>query len=708
MAQPGTCYRFLSVLLASFFFGLAVLLFLIFGSHKDEPTEHYQGGPIELSMGPLISKGSIVPWAYYWYPFPRGPGFRTTSQAFIDAFASLYRNGDSGFRNVRWEEDPRCYAQSTLTNDTEVFYNTIDLDRFSKAIRDGYRIQPYVAGVRMVSPHPDGGWWWGYDIGRVIGSHVLLYNHVDFYIDVDSAGRIVKAVAMPRHTDSIHLCSDPSDVPNHRLSPVRWSYTTHVRVTSNSYRDMNKIYDKMLGDEDRKIGYFMFGMTVLVFLLAASVLSFLLVRICRKNRFDLDELHDALAGPSPPVPLRSDSISISLVDMRPEEVIPRPSQRGEGALLDRRTADNDEDVDIDIDIDIESITEESVMRERRSAKYLLTQHHSTILGKPKFPRVLATLVACGIQLLVVFVTALIVSLWYQHSWNNTYQTITVILLPTTGAVSGFIYKRLMTRWQSGMVYRGQRYQQLQAPRAEADNARCGLCDHLIVIIAITLPLYVVFFMVTSMQMLYHDAAVVAGLFFLLLAFMVINAIMYMTGINLATAFPPAVRPFFRMDLPDYNESCLNKLSLSIVICVTVAGIQGFGAVYIGDMLLSTPWNTKVKQELGFVIVFLLLWVISGAILSVLATYCSVIYVRQPRWHWLPYCIGIVTGAMVFVFTLSLTMDRNTYNDEWNYIAITVLLFVASVLVGVVCGAVNWLATDVFWQWPIYGNIVIKD
>lgn len=686
MRRTGLCYRFTSVVLSATLFCTAVMVFMIMSAYEDNPTEHYPGSRFEIGMQPLISKKSIIKLPYYWLPFPKGPGFRTEDQDFVQAFMHVYRNGDSGFRNVRWEE-PVCRAQSTETNHTEIFYNALQLDSFTKAVQDGYRIQMMVDGVRVVSPHPDGSWWHGFEIGRVIGQHVLLYNHLHLTIKVDGAGRVVLAVAFPRHTESLKLCGDSSDVPNHRLSPVQWSYETHVLVTSDSYRDRNKIVNKLLNSTEDEIMYIMFGVTLLVMLAVSGALVLFLVMVCRKHQYDMDYMRTIFTKVNPPEPAPVD-IELEIV----EQVSPA------SAGLTRRNRD-EEAVDVTIN-DIE--------REHRSAKHLLTYHHATILGRPSNPRILATLVAAGIQFVFVFIVSLVVSLLYQHSWNNAYQTITIVLLPLTGAISGLMYTRLKMRWTNSMVFRGDRYQTLEQGSEPATSSPCCGWDHVAVIIVVTLPLYLVYFVITSMGILYPSPGLIVATLFLLGGFIVVNGIMYASGINLAHAFPPATRPYFVQDLPNPLESSMTKLALNMIICATVAGVQGFGAVFIGDMFLSTPWNTKIKLEMGFVILFLVVWLIGGAMLSALATYGSVIYVHQPRWHWLPYFIGLTKGLAVFVFGVVASMDRTTYNDEWMYVADISLLAVASFLVGIGCGAVDWLATYLFWEWAIYGNIVIKD
>lgn len=674
--RPSFCYRLTSVFLAFGLFALAIFTFLLFSAHKNEPTEYRPGDVFEVSMGPLISPGSIVVWPYHWYPFPRGPGFQNARQAFWDAFVSLYSNGDCGFRHVAWENDSPCYAQATLTNHTEVFYDALELQSFRKAIDDRYRIQPYVDGVRVISTVPGAkGWWWGVDIGYTVGKQVLLYNHIDFYVDVDHAGRVIKAVAVPRHTESIELCGRASQVPNHPVDLVRWSYRTMVQRTDKKREDMAEIYDTMMNTQETNVGYVMFGIVVLIFLFALGLFVFGVWRICVKNRFDADDVR-------------------SLLDSSPI-IVPRPRAGGNGGGNDDqdieiRLYDDDDDdgdvrqrrtQDVDVDIDVDSVTQGT-----GNAKYLLKSFRTPILGRPLFPRTLAVLVGSATQLLVVVLVALLITLAYQHAWNNMYQVVTVILLPTTGAISGFISKRLLMGW----------------------NVRVTVCTHFWSIIAITLPLYVVFFIVTSMQMLYHDGAMIAGLFFLLLAFMVVNGIMYALGVNLAVAYPPPPSPGLKTYLPDPVTSPCRQIAVQSTVCMTVAVAQGFGAVYIGTLLLTTPWNTRIKQQIWFMFLFAVLWLSSGALMSIIATYLNVIYGRYPRWHWPTYAMGALTAVVVFVVSVAYTFGTVTFVDEANNTAVVVYLAVASALVGAVSGAVNWLATYIFFEKFIYRRIVITD
>lgn len=667
--RPTFCYRFMSVVLAFGLFGLAVFVFLLFGAHKSEPTEYRPGDVFAVSMGPLISPGSIVVWPYYWYPFPRGPGFQNARQAFWDAFVSLYSNGDCGFRHVAWESASPCYAQSTLTNHTEMFYDALELQSFRKAIDDRYRVQPYVDGVRVISTLPGAkGWWWGVDIGYTVGKQVLLYNHVDFHIDVDNAGRVIKAVAVPRHTESIELCGRASQVPNHPVDLVRWSYRTFVQRTDKKREDMAKIYDDMMNTQETRVGYVMFGIVVLIFVVALGLFMFGVWRIGVKNRFDADDVRSLLDS-SPifvprPDPPSDDDIEIRLYD-----------DDDDGGVRQRRAQGTEVDIDLD-----------TVTQGAGNAKYLLKSFRTPILGRPLFPRTMAVLVASATQLVVVVFVALLITLAYQHAWNNMYQVVTIILLPTTGAIAGFISKRLLMGW----------------------NVRVTVCTHFWNIVAITLPLYVVFFIVTSMQMLYHDGAMIAGLFFVLLAFMVLNGIMYALGVNLAVAFPPPPSPGLQTYLPDPVASPCRQIAVQSTVCGTVALIQGFGAVYIGTLLLTTTWNTRIKQKIWFMLLFAVLWLSSGAFMAIIATYLNVIYGRCPRWHWPTYAMGALTAVVVFVVSLAYTFGTVTFVDEANNTAVVVYLGVASALVGAVSGAVDWLATYVFFKHFIYRRIVVTD
>jgi hypothetical protein len=299
---------------------------------------------------------------------------------------------------------------------------------------------------------------------------------------------------------------------------------------------------------------------------------------------------------------------------------------------------------------------------------------------------LAVLVGSAIQLVVVVFVALLISLAYQHSWNNMYQVITIILLPTTGSIAGFICKRLLDQWK----------------------VRMGVCTHLWSVVVLALPLYIVFFIVTSMQMLYHDGPMIAGLFFVLAALMVLNGVMYGLGVNLATAFPAAPRPAAPMFLPDPTTSILKQLAVQSTSCVTVALLQGFGAVYVGILLLTTPWNTRVKQQIWWMWLFMVLWLSSGALISIFATYLNVIYGEYPRWHWPTYTMGALTSVVVFVVSMSYTFSTVEFVDEANNTAVVVYLVVASAMVGAVSGAVDWLATYVFFEGFIYRRIVVAD
>lgn len=657
-ARTGFCYRFLSITLAFSLSAIVVSAFLFYGTYKEEPTEYREGDVFAVSMGPLISPRSMVVWPYYWYPFPRGPGFRNARQAFWDAFVSLYSNGDCGFRHVAWEADSPCYAQSTITNDTEMFYDATVLGSFHKAIQDNYRMQPYVDGVRVISERADAGWWWGVPLGYTIGNQVLLYNHVDFHVDVDPLGRVLKAVGVPRHTESLELCGRSSHVPNHPVDVVRWSYRTIVKRTSERRKDMTKIYDSMLSTEESRVGYVMFAFTVTVFVVAGVAVGIILWRICVRNRFDLDDYHSLLQPPS--------------TTLRVE---------GSGSEVEIELNDKEYRPPRDIDIEVESVVAGSA-----SAKYKLKQFRGPITGRPHFPRTLAVFVASSIQLVVVVFVALLVSIAYQHSWNNMYQVITIILLPTTGAISGFICKRLLVQWR----------------------VRTGPLTHFWSVVVLTIPLYIVFFVVTSMQMLYHDGAMIAGLFFVLVALLLLNGVMYGLGVNLAVAFPASVRPRAPLFVPDGTSSVIHQLAVQSTSCLSVALAQGFGAVYIGVLLLTTPWNTRVKQQIWFMWLFMVLWLASGALLAVAATYLNVIYGNYPRWHWVTYTMGALTSVVVFVVSVMYTFSTVTFVDEANNTAVLVYLAVASALVGAVSGAVDWLATYVFFEHFIYRKLVPAD
>lgn len=620
-------------------FLLTVTLFLVFSTHGDDPTEYRLGDTFYVSMGPLISPKSVVVWPYYWYRFPRGAGFRTARQAFWDALLSLYTHGDSGFRHVEWREPPVCRSQTTTTNETEMFYTTTELGRFAGAIRDGFRVNLYVDGVRVVSPAGD-GWWWGFDIGETIGSHVLLYNHVDLHVDLDRAGRVIKVVADPRHTDSTALCGPPSDMPNHPVDPVRWSYRTYVRTTDARRRDMTKIYDDLLSPRETKLGYAMFAITAAAAAAVIAALGALVFRISRQNKFTLDDI----------------------------AVFLEPAARD---VLISLGSSSDDDVD-----------------ERRfgsNTKYALARMRGAIMGRPRAARTLATIVASSLQFVVVVFTALLVSIAYQHAWNNMFQVVVVFLLPTTGAVTGFFYQRLMQQWQ----------------------LTTGRLRHVAVSLQLTLPLYGVFFATTSMQMLYHDAAIIAALFFTLAGLALLNAVMYGTGVLLALAFSPAAPPDIGLLLPAPGTSVCERITRYGLSCVVIAAIQGCGAVYIAVLILGTPWTTHVKQQFWFTWLFGVLWLLSGAFASVISAYWNVTTNRYPHWQWPTFATGLCVVPIVWFVALVYTYDKTAFVDASNRAAVFVYLTVASVIVGVVSGGVNWYATHVFFKY-IYGQIVVKD
>lgn len=640
---------------------LTVTLFLSFATYTDDPTEYRVGDTFFTSMEPIASKESIARWPYYRYPFPKAPGYSTPKEAFFYAFSSLYRNIPSGYMHLMWEDTdtPTCFTQSAIKNETNFFFSQTALDNFYSAIHDGERIQLEVDGVPVISRHKT-GWWWGFDIGYTVGKYVLLYNHVDFNIDVDNAGRVIKVVAVPRHTNSIDRCGRASDVPNHPVDRVKWTYRTWVRRTNLKRKDMINIYDELMNPGQRKIKYSMFIITAVIASCVMVIFGYFLYRICVNNRLDIDDIDSLL-------PARRDSVRV--VEPNVEEVVDV-----EMDLLRRRESSSSE---IEIDLSFSS---------RPSTKHFLIKEQHAIMGPPAFPRILAVIVGSSVQLCFIVFLALLISLAYQHSWNNAYQVITIILLATTGGIPGFITTRILLQW----------------------NVKVGPCNLFGCILAVSAPIHILFFIVTQMKMLHRDWNTTVGFIFISLSLFVINVVTYLAGMFLSTAYPPAERRRTGSQMPYRFSSCMARISANVIACTVVACLQGFGAIGLAYQFVTTPWETRVKQKIGFTLAFSATWLFCGAMLAILASYFIVAKVRNPSWHWSTFFMGALSGVVVFLFSIVYVYDSTTYNDQSNTFITLVYLIVCSVMIGLISGSVGWLSMFIFLSNGIYGRLVIKD
>lgn len=653
--RRNSCLKVLFMGASVVLYTAVVIVILVYSLRVEKPTDYAPGDKFDFKMGPVASPKSLVKWPYYWYPFPRGPGYQSTKQAFIDAFMSMYSFGDSGYRDVTWDDDTPCMSQSTLTNQSYTFFDQIELNMFHDAIEDGYRVQPYIDDVKMLGPYDGGsGWWWGVEIGSNIGAHVLLNNHLDIIIDVDKHGQVIKAIGIPRHTDSVELCGQATMAPNHPVDLVQWSYRTQVRRTDKSRDDMNKIVNDMIGTETDRIAYVSFYGAMGVFLVECLVFGYIIRHIIKTNEFDVKPLQNLIYSSPGTGGRYTDALTLS-----------------------QSSSENLVDVEMfDTDFSVHEQASSSPRNSAGNARYLLKTYRHVVMGASSSPRLLAVLVSSSMQLLFVILSALILSTVYEHSWNNLFANFVVLLLPTTGGISGYICTAMLIKWR----------------------VRLTACTHISTIIVVTVPLYIVFFMITSYQMLYRDAANIIALFFTLVALLVINAITYTVGMLGAYYKYKRPEPVDVIDLiPPFGQNIWKQISIAFVTISFVALTQGIGAVYVGTLIVSTPWSTQVKQENMFTFVLLTMWLISGALASINATYINLVHSRNPHWHWPTYAMGPATGLVVCLSSLIYTFDKVTYVDTSTNMAVIIYNVVASFACGIVLGAVSWISNQMFFN-----------
>merc|ERR1711916_163174 len=213
--------------------------------------------------------------------------------------------------------------------------------------------------------------------------------------------------------------------------------------------------------------------------------------------------------------------------------------------------------------------------------------------------------------------------------GNAYQVITIILLATTGGIPGFITTRILLQW----------------------NVKVGPCNLFGCILAVSAPIHILFFIVTQMKMLHRDWNTTVGFIFISLSLFVINVVTYLAGMFLSTAYPPAERRRTGSQMPYRFSSCMARISANVIACTVVACLQGFGAIGLAYQFVTTPWETRVKQKIGFTLAFSATWLFCGAMLAILASYFIVAKVRNPSWHWSTFFMGALSGVVVFLFSI---------------------------------------------------------
>ena len=530
----------------------------------------------------------------------------------------------------------------------------------------------------VVSEYMD-GLWYGVPIGFLSEDKqdVYLYTHYDIHISVDVYGRTLHASFVPRHTDSTAPCGEEYAQPTRAVSNVAWSYRTFVHTLNTKYEDRYKFYDQKLHGQHSKIELVALVYSSIAALGVLVILALLSWRISLR-KYDLEGflLHTSatLAGESiKQEPYVSDSDSYEEIELDLEvSGSVKARQRNKGKAERAQL--------IDVDVSFTGPNTQTYLK--RAA--------SVILGAPRRVVLLSALVGTGVHLLSVTLLGLVLSSLVQRSLNNAWQTIIVIMMPTTGWVAGFASTRVLR------LYRSKR----------------ALCSGVIMTVILPSWLFFLFFLINSIELMHHQSSIQAALCLFCLFMLVVYFVSMMGGMWLASKFKvPKLPEYHTMRyLPPVQSAC-QWVTQFILTTVVSSVLVGIGVAYVTMKIVQSFWANRVIMLIFVIFGFILLWVLITAALSVLVTYFNVVSRvggQNPYWHWKTFITSGGPAGVAWLVGMIYAFTTLEGVDAGSQLLIYVVITFSSAMMFISLGSVGVITVDTFFRRYVYRYLVIRE
>ena len=661
---------------------IAAVIIVPFCVHTKKPTEHSGPGSLfVVKIGPSSSaKHPFVRRDPYSIRIPLPAVLYGPHETFKDMVLDMHQYVNTAIDHARWpESDPSgiCIEQRNGT----MQYTAEELGTVASRIRNGFRLNYYIDDMPIVSQYgSDGEYRYGVDIGFLSENEkdVFLFTHYDIHIAVDAYGRTLHAVIVPRHTDSAAACGVEYAQPTRAASDVVWTYRVFVERTNTKFEDRMDFYNEKLHGQHAKIekaALIYCGVAAGIVLL---LLGFLVWRIAHR-KYELEGLLLTSAATMAGTSLQAvgSSSSDSYIDI---ELDLADDKRGllhdeEAGSSRRRQAPK---ATIYVDVDVNSTGP--------STQSFLKSAAPVILGQPKRPVLLAALTGTGVHLLTVTLLGLALSSLVQHSWNNAWQTVIVLLMPVTGCVGGFAATRIIRLYRAKNV----------------------LCAGLLLVVMMPAVLLFIFFLVNSIELMHHKWSLVASLFFFCGALLVADCVSMFGGMWLASKFaaPSLPESTGRIYLPPIESKC--KWITQFILTTTVSsGLIGFGVIYVTLKIVQSIWADRVVVMILAILGFILLWVLITAAVSILIAYFRVVWNRDPYWHWKTFMTAGGPAVVAFIFGLFYAFTTLDEIDFGTQLLIYLIITFASAMMFIVLGSVAVISTDTFFRRYVYYFVTIR-
>jgi hypothetical protein len=659
---------------------IIVVLLFVYGDYNHKAPEHVViGSGFQVKLGALSAPARpFVRRDPYSMHIPRPDVVYGNKETFWSSFLSLFRFSNTAIDQAvipKEANNPECFLQHNGTFE----YSNAELDTFRKRIKAGFRLNYYVDDMPVVSEYKD-GLWYGVPIGFLSEDKqdVYLYTHYDIHISVDVYGRTLHASFVPRHTDPTAPCGEEYAQPTRAVSEVTWSYRTFVHTLKTKYEDRFKFYDQKLHGQHSKIEMVALIYSCLAAIGILVVLGLLSWNISRR-KYDLEgfllQTSATLAGEAiieQPYASDSDSYEEIELDLQVPDGRVKARQRNKGKAERAQL--------IDVDVSYTGPNTQTYLK--RAA--------SVILGAPRRVVLLSALVGTGVHLLTVTLLGLALSSLVQQTLNNAWQTIIVIMMPTTGWVAGFASTRVLRLYRSKRV----------------------LCSGIIMTVILPSWLIFLFFFVNSIELASHDSAIQVALFFFCLFMVAVYFVSMMGGMWLASKFKvPTLPEYHTMRYLPENRSACQWITQFVLTTVVSSVAIGIGVVYVTMKIVQSFWANRVIMLVFVIFGFILLWVLITAALSVLVTYFNVVSPiggRNPYWHWKTFITSggpaVVAWLVGIFYAITLLQDVDLGSQTLIFIIITF----SSVMMFISLGSVGVITVDTFFRRYVYRYLVIRE
>jgi hypothetical protein len=717
----------------------------------------------------------------YALPFPRPKHLYGYNGGFWDMFMSAYLTQNSVFTDAFWFDaaEPYFAGQNysatnvpcvALGNRTGYAYSEAQLLAFHEVIRYEYRVHPVIDRLAGVGPYGgESTFWYGYRIGHIVDAdeaRVYLYNHVDIKVKLDHHNRVLRVEFYPRHTSSTgQLCGPSSREANRVGEEVVWTYQTFVEhLEKDLYEDRYDFYENMTNiDWKSSLKWMILNGIVFLACIIVGIVFICRIHKHRYKPFKMLGLNTTYFMTGNSDEDGWETAFEARVNASDEDEDEGGSFLGTQALRSKKKKKKrvrvHEDVDVEMEVlEVQPVREkdeeeeeeegrqERGTRKRRNGgggdgKFLGYRVERPRSKNQRFwrraapavfrgPRRAVTLFAAlngsGVNVFIVVVLALVVSLWCTYTWNNAWQSLVIVLLPSTGTIAGFIARKFTTQFR------------VKWPFVTALLTVC------------VLPIFLVIFfvIVTSVELVHRSSASVkAGIVLIGLCLIVWDFVNVYAGILLAkrygknrvypytstvTTEPLLSRNSFDSDtdngsnsgvvieandgggivdgivnihIPDRSFPWWKRVAAQLCAIVITCALTGCSAVYTAQNILHSIWAIRVYQLVFVLLAFILMWSTIVVCCAIISTYLMIkcgIY----NWYWRTFFTSGSSSLVIAAYGIYYIWANAQLMSSASIVLASFLLGVVCVAVQIIYGAVGTCATYLFIRYDMYRDIRI--